>query len=180
MKPDDVIEEIKKLGIKKISRRTLLLWEKKQLIPAAIRGSGGRGIGAFADYPDCTAAEFSASWSVMYDDHLKYDQVALIRAEALSNPISDKSKKWLKLRKDFLELRKIFLGIEEEKTELNKSFVSTLALRNEHLNIIKEYMNLLPDGSTEKLHKEIEYLHIQIEILKLENERLKMELEDKE
>lgn len=103
MKPDDVVSEIKLMNIKKISRRTLLLWEKEKLLSPAKRGSGGRGIGAYAEYPEDAAAEFAASWYTMYSDEKKtYSEVAVIREEALSEKDislkSDKAKTWLELK----------------------------------------------------------------------------------
>lgn len=51
MSPEDVLQELRtEYGIP-MCRRTLLNYEKEGLIPQAKRGSGGRGVGAYADYP---------------------------------------------------------------------------------------------------------------------------------
>lgn len=55
--PDEVIREIERLGGPKISRSILLLWEREGLIPAATRGSHGRGKGRYTDYPPETPYE---------------------------------------------------------------------------------------------------------------------------
>ena len=50
MTPDEVLERLSKAGIN-ITRRTLLNYEIKGVIPSPIRGGRGRGIGRFTDYP---------------------------------------------------------------------------------------------------------------------------------
>ncbi|MCL6558948.1 MAG: hypothetical protein K6U74_09115, partial [Firmicutes bacterium] len=62
--PDEVIAELKKLGVN-ISRNTLLNYEKWGLIPEAERGSHGKGKGRYADYPPETIAEAYASYCAL-------------------------------------------------------------------------------------------------------------------
>ena len=54
--PDDVILKLERTGVK-ISRRTLLNYEKHKLIPEPVRGGAGQGKGRTTDYPDNTPAE---------------------------------------------------------------------------------------------------------------------------
>lgn len=54
--PDEVVEALRKRGIEK-HRKTLLRWEKQEIIPQAKRGSYGQGGGKWADYPDHTVDE---------------------------------------------------------------------------------------------------------------------------
>ncbi len=54
--PDKVIEQLKMRGVS-ISRRTLLYWERKGLIPQARRGSHGQGGGRWTSYPPETVNE---------------------------------------------------------------------------------------------------------------------------
>lgn len=63
--PDEVLGELKKLGVE-LSRNTLLNYEKRELIPKADRGSRGKGKGRYADYPPETVAEAYASWHVIH------------------------------------------------------------------------------------------------------------------
>ncbi len=61
MSPDEVIEKVSRLINAKITRRTLLNYEKQRLIPIPERGGGGAG-GRWTDYPDCTVTEFATAW----------------------------------------------------------------------------------------------------------------------
>lgn len=56
LKPDDVVAILKERGLS-ISRRTLLDWEARGLIPVARRGSYGRSGGKWTDYPAHTIDE---------------------------------------------------------------------------------------------------------------------------
>lgn len=53
MSPTEVIDQLDWLGIK-ITRRTLLNYEKWGLVPEPVRGSLGRGKGNFTHYPKGT------------------------------------------------------------------------------------------------------------------------------
>jgi len=65
--PDEVIIKLELLGVK-MTRRTLLNYEKWGLIPKPERGGGGPG-GRFADYPDRTIEETYAAWSLMHGEY---------------------------------------------------------------------------------------------------------------
>lgn len=89
MTPDQIIDTLKKFGVS-LSRRTLLRYEEWGLIPNAIRGSGGRGVGRFTEYPENTAAEVFAAWHLLRDE-LKPEVVSKIRNTCLAlknNPIN--------------------------------------------------------------------------------------------
>lgn len=68
MTPDEVIEQLKKIGIE-ISRPTLTRYEKQGLIPNPKRGGLGRGGGRWTDYPDNTIEEAYASWQLMHGEY---------------------------------------------------------------------------------------------------------------
>jgi len=57
--PDDILEELKLLGVP-FSRRGLLRYEDWDVISKAVRGSQGRGIGRYTEYPQCTICEVYA------------------------------------------------------------------------------------------------------------------------
>lgn len=82
MTPDEVIAELKKLGIK-ISRSTLLNYEKQGLIPGPKRGGAGKGKGRTTDYPDETPAEFYASHVLKTRDGARIVFIAKCRKKAL-------------------------------------------------------------------------------------------------
>lgn len=64
MTPDELLAELKKLGIT-ISRNTLHRWTKEGLLPEPERGSLGRGRGRFVHYPKEAVAEAAAAWTVL-------------------------------------------------------------------------------------------------------------------
>ena len=75
MSPDEVLEKLITMGVK-TSRSTLLRFEKAELIPAPERGSTGRGVGRFSDYPDDTAEYFFASWWLMKMEKLSIEELS--------------------------------------------------------------------------------------------------------
>jgi hypothetical protein len=82
VKPDDVVAVLEKRGIK-VTRRTLLNYEKWNLVPKAIRGSAGKGRGRTTDYPDETPAEFYASLLLKQKHGLKVSFIARCREKGL-------------------------------------------------------------------------------------------------
>lgn len=83
MKPDEVIDELKKLGVE-MSRSTLLNYEKWGLIPEPKRGGAGKGKGRTTDYPDDTPAEACAAWALMNGfQKLRREDVKKVRTVAL-------------------------------------------------------------------------------------------------
>jgi len=77
MSPEEVLQKLIKMGVK-TSRSTLLRYEKAELIPAPERGSTGRGVGRFSDYPDNTAECFFASWWLMKMESISIDEMSKI------------------------------------------------------------------------------------------------------
>lgn len=65
MTPDEVINNLKKIGVE-ISRPTLSRYEKQELIPIPKRGGLGRGGGRWTDYPENTVEEAYAAWTMMH------------------------------------------------------------------------------------------------------------------
>lgn len=62
MSPEDVLYEIEKGYGVRVSRKTLQRYTNDGLIPPPIRGSYGRGVGAFAEYNDDTPALFIVAY----------------------------------------------------------------------------------------------------------------------
>jgi hypothetical protein len=62
--PSEVIEKAKEYGVK-ISRSTLLNYEKWGLIPPPVRGGAGRGKGRTTNYPDETPGILVTSYVLM-------------------------------------------------------------------------------------------------------------------
>jgi hypothetical protein len=83
MMPDEVVEEASRIVGFPVSRRTLLRYEHLELIPAPVRGSEGRGIGRFTDYPSDTPFEFYAAWYLKKRHRLSLEQISKIRLDAL-------------------------------------------------------------------------------------------------
>lgn len=97
MSPEEIIKELAVLDIT-ITRRTLLNYEKWDLIPKATRGGGGAG-GRWADYPSNETLEQAyAAWCLIHgeygDERLRAifadklpkvtpEAIALIRAKAI-------------------------------------------------------------------------------------------------
>lgn len=68
-----------------ITRRTLLRYEKANLIPEPIRGGQGRGKGRTTDYPDSTASEaFAAYYLLNGNPSYRVETVASARKTILS------------------------------------------------------------------------------------------------
>ncbi len=67
MSPDEVLEKMKEVGIT-LSRPSLSRYEANKLIPQAIRGGGGRGIGLTSSYPADTVIEAIAAWRLLNGD----------------------------------------------------------------------------------------------------------------
>lgn len=136
--PDEVIREIERLGGPRIGRSTLLLWEKKGLIPAATRGSHGRGRGRYADYPPETPAEGLAAARLLQEGiplgavldreqmiRLTYDEVRSARViglNVLEGPVLARDFAPYRLRR--IELHeKAFEKMLDEAAELFAAWV---------------------------------------------------------
>lgn len=81
--PDEVIEILENEHGEKVSRRTLLRWEKASCIPTPKRGSFGQGGGKWADYPDETIAEIMAMQVLRKKKSISLDRVSEVRKKAL-------------------------------------------------------------------------------------------------
>jgi len=82
MTPDEVLEELNKLGIN-ISRRTLLRYEENELIPKSKRSSLGRAKGRFTDYPEDTVTEAYTAYCLMKINGYEQKEIRAVRAEVL-------------------------------------------------------------------------------------------------
>jgi len=74
MTPDQILNKLSVLGVD-ICRRTLLRYETQGLIPAAIRGSSGRGIGRWTDYPSDVVGKAVIVYKLLKvtdDKHIQY------------------------------------------------------------------------------------------------------------
>ena len=80
--PDEVISGLKSKGISS-SRATLLRYENARLISGADRGSGGRGLGKYTEYPADAIHEYFASYHVIKSKHASQDQAAIARKTVL-------------------------------------------------------------------------------------------------
>lgn len=161
MNPDEVVEIIKKMGISKISRRTLFRWEKEGLVPPAQRGNYGRGIGSFAKYPYITPSEFYASWHLVYGDHETRKDVAKAREIALNNKdISIYLKS-----DDFSEIELGRLAIKWLELSIAGWQIEKLVMGNDSLNEILELLTQQNEelkAENAALKKENAYLRQQI------------------
>lgn len=79
MTPDEVLVELVKKGII-VSRKTLLNYENRGLIPKPNRGSGGRGVGRFTDYPIGTV-EQAVKAHYMLNNQVEYWKNRALKAE---------------------------------------------------------------------------------------------------
>lgn len=75
MSPEEVLNQLVKMGIK-VSRSTLLRFEKAELIPTPTRGSTGRGVGRYSDYPQSTPEYFFASWWLIKFKGIKIEELS--------------------------------------------------------------------------------------------------------
>lgn len=64
MSPDEVISALSSIGVR-ITKRTLLNYEMRELIPKAERGGYGRGKGTFTDYPKGTVEQAFAACELL-------------------------------------------------------------------------------------------------------------------
>ena len=89
--PDEVIKELKKHGVD-IHRKTLLRWEKAELVPAAKRRALGQGRGWETDYPDETIPEALTAYILKDVQRLTNAEIAEARKayyEGTRAPFSD-------------------------------------------------------------------------------------------
>lgn len=125
MKPDEIIEKLKKLDIE-ISRQTLLNYEKWELIPLPKRGGAGKGKGRWTEYPEHALPEFIASWSMLHGNYrLKPGFVAQLRKKSLEfadRPVTIKLQEPgfndLILSLSWLTIKNLFAGFDY--TRVNK------------------------------------------------------------
>lgn len=82
--PPEVIDKLEYLGIK-ITRRTLLNYEKWGLVPEPVRGSLGRGKGNFTHYPEGTVEKARDAYLTLNGnltgEPSAYMVVAMLRAK---------------------------------------------------------------------------------------------------
>jgi hypothetical protein len=124
IRPDEVLNALETQRRIKLSRDTLLNWEKQSLIPPATRKRLGRGKGTLCDYPPETPGEVGASWYLMHGmEGCSYTaaKITNVRAVALglaeANNQHDKwlAAEWLEQKYDFYIPGLCFH--EEEKRE---------------------------------------------------------------
>ena len=66
--PQEIVDRLASVGIE-VSRPTLLRYEKQGLVASASRGSSGRGIGRWSEYPEIALAEAYAAWSLLHGNY---------------------------------------------------------------------------------------------------------------
>ena len=76
MSPDEVLFELKKLGIE-MTRRSLARYEAWELIPEAVRGGLGRGRGRTSDYSKDAVGDAYVAWRLM--NEFKYRKAEEIK-----------------------------------------------------------------------------------------------------
>ena len=81
--PDEVIETLENEYGEKISRRTLLRWEKAGCIPKPERGSWGQGGGKWTNYPDETIAEILAMQILRKRGSISLKRISEVREKGL-------------------------------------------------------------------------------------------------
>ena len=82
MTPIEILAELELLGIK-ITRRTLLNYEKWGLLPEPVRGALGRGKGNFTHYPEEAVWQAYAAWRMLNDKLNPYRVPAVLKARTL-------------------------------------------------------------------------------------------------
>ena len=100
--PDQVINELQQRGLT-ITRRTLLNWEKAELIPAASRGSYGQGGGKWADYPRDTIPEALTAQLLKDVFRMPNAEIAQARADYAVQNYNWRSVRWYDFRRAFAE-----------------------------------------------------------------------------
>lgn len=100
--PDQVINELQQRGLT-ITRRTLLNWEKAELIPAASRGSHGQGGGKWADYPTDTIPEALTAHLLKDVFRMTNAEIAQARADYAVQNYNWRSVRWYDFRRAFAE-----------------------------------------------------------------------------
>ena len=105
MSPDEIIVKLSSVGVN-LTRRTLLNYEKWELIPKAKRGGGGAG-GKWTEYPDNTILEAYAAWTLMNGRYLEYiDEEDDMKAPLFSIEFTKYARRWnedIKETRNFLE-----------------------------------------------------------------------------
>ena len=91
--PDEVIKELKKHGVD-IHRKTLLRWEKAELVPAAKRRALGQGRGWETDYPDETIPEALTAHLLKDVQRLRNSEIAEARKGYYEGKRAPYSETW--------------------------------------------------------------------------------------
>jgi len=68
MTPDELISRLASWKVT-LSRPTLLRYQKQGLISEPTRGSSGRGIGKWTNYPDIALVQSFAAWSLLHGEY---------------------------------------------------------------------------------------------------------------
>ena len=100
--PDSVIEQLEAKGLT-IARRTLLRWERADLIPKAKRGSYGQGGGKWADYPRDTIPEALTAQLLKDVFRMPNAEIAQARADYAVQNYNWRSVRWYDFRRAFAE-----------------------------------------------------------------------------
>lgn len=171
MTPDQVVDAIKQLGISKVSRITINRWEKDKLIPEAVRGSHGRGIGAFADYPAETPAQFYASWHLLYGSKMARSDVAAMRMAAAAG----EDNAWHQLLASGLAFS---VKLTEAETSSIVHVAEAMGKKSEIMAMQLAHLkkSKLVGARLEDLTKKVAALVVENTTLNHENKRLKEEL----
>lgn len=64
MNPDQVVNQLQTIGVD-ITRPTITRYERQGLISPPQRGSHGRGVGRWTEYPECAIHEAYAAWALI-------------------------------------------------------------------------------------------------------------------
>lgn len=190
LRPDEVVEIIKLMGIKKTSKRTVHEWTRAGLIPAPRKVSEGRKTGVHAEYPATTPAQFYASWRLWHQGEEKKltrtrEDVAKIRRVALAgwdtdyimakfnadwemaNNIRFCADEWLNLLETGVELQTAVMRLNKKTAAAEEKVL----LKNTNTQEIIEKLKL-----ADLAEQKIKQLEAKIKKLETEKANLKAEI----
>jgi len=101
MTPPEIIKKLQEIYDIKISRTTLLRYERQGLIPKPTRGAGGQVVGRWTQYPDETIAEAYASWCLQNGKYEKNYKKHLNSLSQISPEYIKEARKTYYFKKPF-------------------------------------------------------------------------------
>lgn len=166
VKPDEVISKLERIGVK-ITRRTLLNYEKFGLIPEPKRSGAGKGKGRTTDYPDETPAEAFAAYCLLHDHgaegiKVKPEWVASIRQKVKERGDFSCEKSYGGLTDDFLATLWIirYTSAQIEVSGIRKMFKEKYNIDAHNIEIVidskeKEFIEISDAHKQQRKHGDV-------------------------